>query len=508
MTNRIHEFRNMVDHLADVPIPVIEKEKSITQTSPYRQKYHIESESGTLGDPNGFSYFDGKYHLFYQWSPLAFSKNPHYTQHGWKHLVSDDLVNWQDLGAAIESDTKYDRYGTYSGSAIPEGDKLLMFYTGNTWINTDTQNNWLRVPYQLTAFMDRNNQVHRNNSPIIEGTFAGYTAHFRDPKVWQKDGQYYAIFGVQRKNLTGTALILQSDDFKKWHSLGELKTDYSKLGYMWECPDYFEKDDKGVLVFCPQGLKSSGNRFQNIYQTCYLIGDKVNLPETKFNHGSLKELDCGFDLYASQTMLAPDGRRIIVSWMGLPETSYPTEKYHYSGCMTIPKELQIKDGKLYQVPICEMNSLRKKSRLLNEQLEDEKVSHKLSQMANEYDLTIKFGTSNAFILDLFADESDQRRFRIILNRKKDEITIDRSKSGIEVSSEYGATRKIDYKLTEELNLKIYTDSSSVEIFINGGEKVFSSRIFPAEDQKNVFLNSICGTTDITGSIYEMKQIGK
>lgn len=308
MTNRIKEFKNMVDHLSDVPTSVIDKEQSITNESPYRQTYHIESESGTLGDPNGFSYFNGKYHLFYQWSPLAFSKDPHYTQHGWKHLVSDDLVNWQDLGAAIESDTKYDKYGTYSGSAIPSKDKLLMFYTGNTWINTETDNNWLRVPYQLTAFMDKNNQVHRSNSPIIEGTFDGYTAHFRDPKVWQKDGKYYSIFGVQRKNLTGTALVLQSEDFKKWKSLGELKTNYTKLGYMWECPDYFEIDGKGMLIFCPQGLKGSGNKYQNIYQTCYLLGDQVSLPNTQFNHGDLNELDNGFDLYASQTMLAPDGR--------------------------------------------------------------------------------------------------------------------------------------------------------------------------------------------------------
>jgi len=504
MTNRIKEFRNMVDHLSDVPTSVVEKEQSITNESPYRQTYHIESESGTLGDPNGFSYFNGKYHLFYQWSPLAFSKGPHYTQHGWKHLVSDDLVNWQDLGAAIESDTKYDKYGTYSGSAIPNKDKLLMFYTGNTWINTETDNNWLRVPYQLTAFMDKNNQVHRSNSPIIEGTFDGYTAHFRDPKVWQKDGQYYAIFGVQRKNLTGTALLLQSADFKKWKSLGELKTDYAKLGYMWECPDYFEIDGKGMLIFCPQGLKSSGDKYQNIYQTCYLLGDQVSLPNTQFNHGSLNELDNGFDLYASQTMLAPDGRRIIVSWMGLPETSYPTEKYHYSGCMTIPKELHIKDGKLYQVPVKELDSLRTNHRLLSESITSETVDHKLKTKSNELDMVVNFKDSNAFMLDLFADKLDQRRFRIILNKKKNEVMIDRSQAGVEVSSEYGVTRKIDYELPEKLNLKIYTDSSSVEIFINKGEKVFTSRVFPNENQSHMFLHSVCGTTNVDGSMYEMK----
>lgn len=190
--------------------------------------------------------------------------------------------------------------------------------------------------------------------------------------------------------------------------------------------------------------------------------------------------------------------------MGLPETSYPTEKYHYSGCMTIPKELHIKDEKLYQVPVKEMESLRKNCRPLNEQLTNGTVAHKLKTMSNEIDLTVNLRDSNALMIDLFADELDEKRFRLILNRKKNEIMIDRSQSGMEVSSEYGVTRKIDYELPEKLNLRIYTDSSSIEVFINNGEKVFTSRIFPNEDQIHMFLHSICGTTNINGSIYEMK----
>ena len=505
MTNRIKEFKNMVDHIADVPREVVESEKSITETSPYRQKYHVESESGSLGDPNGFSYFNGKYHLFYQWSPLAFSSNPHYTQHGWKHLISNDLVDWKDLGPAIESDTKYDRYGTYSGSALAENDRLLMLYTGNTWKNTNTKNSWLRVPYQVSAYMDKDNLVHRCEKPIIEDTLPGYTAHFRDPKVWKQDKQYYAIFGIQRKNLTGTAMIYTSKDFANWQSLGELKTPYDSLGYMWECPDYFDLDGKGVLIFCPQGLNGSGNKFQNIYQTCYLTGDKLSLPDTNFNAGSLHELDNGFDLYASQTMLTPDNRRILVSWMGLPETNYPTEKYHYTGCMTIPKELIFKDNVLYQVPIKELKDHRVNQEHISYELNCKKVKKELQNNSKNYELSINLENSEALIMDLFSNQIETNRFRIIFNKKKNEIMIDRSHSGKEISTEYGSVRTLDYDLSKEFNISIYTDTSSVELFINNGEKVFTSRIFPDESQTQVHFMSIKGKSFIEGNIYDMKR---
>lgn len=506
MTNRTKEFINMVDHLADVPEQVKLKEKEIAEGSPYRQKYHVESESGTLGDPNGFSYFNGNYHLFYQWSPLAFSQNPHYTQHGWNHLISSDLVHWHNLGGAIESDTKYDKYGTYSGSAIPVDDKLLLTYTGNTWINTFTKNDWHRKPYQLTAFMNQNNQVVKSNKPIIIDSFPGYTGHFRDPKIWRQNEEYFAILGAQRENMTGTALVIHSKNLKKWNLIGELGTAYKKLGYMWECPDYFDLENHGVLVFCPQGLQSSGDKYRNIYQTCYLIGDKVKFPETEFKHGPLMEMDQGFDFYATQSMSTQDGRRILVAWMGLPETQYPTMTYHYSGCLTIPRELKVRAGKLYQSPIAELQSLRTEKMSINQHLIDEQTRIKLTQSENEYDLAVNFKGANAVTIDLFADKENQRNFKIILNKKKQEMIIDRSKSGKEFSVEYGSTRKIDLKIGQEVKLQIFTDKSSVEIFVNDGEYTFTSRVFPDRQQMYLFFNSISGSASVEGTIYKMNSL--
>ena len=94
--------------------------------SDYRQHYHIQSVTGLLNDPNGFVYHDGVWHLFYQWCPWGAVHGLKY----WYHTVSDDLVRWRNVGVCIRPDTEYDNKGAYSGSALPLGDNLYLYYTG------------------------------------------------------------------------------------------------------------------------------------------------------------------------------------------------------------------------------------------------------------------------------------------------------------------------------------------------------------------------------------------
>ena len=97
--------------------------------SRYRNTYHVEPATGLLNDPNGFSYFNGKYHLFYQ----VFPYGPVHGLKSWALMTSTDLIHWEDEGLKILPDTIYDSHGAYSGSALPlSEDELFIFYTGNT----------------------------------------------------------------------------------------------------------------------------------------------------------------------------------------------------------------------------------------------------------------------------------------------------------------------------------------------------------------------------------------
>ena len=126
-----------------------EEKKQIKENmakSPWHTHYHVEPTSGLLNDPNGFSYFDGKWILFYQNFPFG-------AAHGlksWVQLESDDLVHFNETGVKVFPDTPLDSHGAYSGSAMQFDDKLFLFYTGNV-----RDENWIRHPYQIGALMDK-----------------------------------------------------------------------------------------------------------------------------------------------------------------------------------------------------------------------------------------------------------------------------------------------------------------------------------------------------------------
>ncbi|WP_243148632.1 sucrose-6-phosphate hydrolase [Oenococcus sicerae] len=499
--DRKKQFQNMVKNIKDVKPAIISDEEAIANTSPFRQKFHVEPRSGVLNDPNGFVYFDGQYHLCYQWTPLAFHKDPKIWQHGWYHLVSKDLVHWQEIGPAIESDTKYDQYGTYSGSALSVNDQLFIIYTGNTWVDTDTDQ-WHRVPYQLGAFMDHENHFTKFDHPLLTDSPKGYTGHFRDPKIWQHGSDYYAVLGAQRQDQTGTVVVVHSKDLHHWTTLGEMQPAERNFGHMWECPDYFEVDDQGVLLFSPQGIPAHDGLYENIYQTGCFVGDKMDYHNLIFNHGHFQELDAGFDFYATQTMAAPDGRRILSAWFGISEIAYPTEKYHYAGCLVLPRELSIQDGQLVQKPIRELAALRKEQTKFDFFVSENPVLLAANR-TQEIDAEIDMSTSSRFEMDIRANADNDKNTKLVFDKNEQLVSLSRADAGIPFAAKYGSERYRKLMIKDKIRMQIFVDNSSVEIFINGGIIVFSARIFPDNDQDNLFVTSRGGKTKLTASIWKI-----
>lgn len=461
---------------------------------PWRQTFHVQPIMGLLNDPNGFSFYEGEYHLFYQWFPLG-------TYHGmkyWYHTKSKDLAFWHNEGIAIVPKDPIDSHGAYSGSAIVKDNKLHLIYTGNT-----RDSKWNRRPYQCLAIMNEEGFINKQNTPLVDHVPEGYTDHFRDPKVWKDDDMYRFVIGAQREDLTGAAVVYESSDFKEWRYQGEIKTNLGHFGYMWECPDYFELEGKGVFIFSPQGLTPEQDRFQNIYQSGYLIGKPLDRKTLELDHGEFEELDRGFDFYAPQTMVDEKGRRIMIAWMGQAEVAYPTDSHGWAHCLTIPRELKIRHGKLIQQPVPELQKLRGRSIVIQDMIENEVRTYE-GVRGTTFEMVCEFSAVKAAAVGIVIRASQQEQTIIRYDKTNKKITLNRAESG-NLSDGTNNTIRSCRLDSENIKFHLFVDTSSVEVFINDGEEVFTSRIFPQSGSEEIRFFTEEGSAHMTMTKWDLAQ---
>ena len=462
--------------------------KQVVASDPYRLHYHLMPPVGLLNDPNGFVFYKGKYHVFYQWNPFE-------TAHGakfWGHYISKDLVQWEEAPIALAPDSWFDKDGCYSGSAIVHEDKMHVFYTGN--VKDDKGN---RKSYQCLA-VSEDGLTFDKKGPVIEVP-TGYTAHFRDPKVFFQDKKWYMVLGAQSEAEKGEAVLYSSSDLENWDFHGTLtgsgQQGLGDFGYMWECPDLLEINGKDILLVCPQGLPSRGFEFQNIFQSGYFAGT-VDLEKSAFEHGEFVELDRGFDFYAPQTTMDDNGRYLLFGWMGNAEEEdivQPTIPHEWIHALTIPRELDWEDGILWQRPARELKQLRENEITYSDILLDSKGNslHGIHGDVYELLLEIKEWQLKNFTIQLGSSTS------IIYDQTTQALTFERNNfNGRKLEQRH-------YSLDKLHTLHIFRDTSSVEIFVNDGEAVFTSRIF---DQGKDIVFNVDGRIKLNVSKWDIKRI--
>lgn len=462
-----------------------DKQELVTQKaqSPWLATYHIEPRTGLLNDPNGFSYFDGKYHLFYQNWPFG----PAHGLKSWVHTVSDDLVHFEETGTVLYPDTPLDSHGAYSGSAYAIDDKLFLFYTGNV-----RDDNWIRTPLQIGAFMTTKGKIDKMGKVLIAPA-PDCTDHFRDPQIFSYQGQLYAIIGAQNHHKQGLIKLYKAVDnhVDDWLFLGNL--DFGNTGgeYMIECPNLVFIDNKPVLLYCPQGLNKEALAYDNIYPNTYKICQSFDTSRAKLEHPTpIQNLDHGFDCYATQAFNTPDGKALAVSWIGLPDVHYPTDQYRYQGAMSLVKELTLKNGKLYQYPVAALKSLR--------QAPSTQIARTTTANTYELDLTLAKGQRSQ--LTLFADDKG-KGLTITLDTIDGYLLVDRSQTDFPFDMEHGQKRRCAIP-KDNLQLNIFIDKSIFEIFLNHGETVLTGRYFPSTTQSGIIVSN----ENLSGYYYEMRSI--
>ncbi|NVC93229.1 glycoside hydrolase family 32 protein [Vibrio natriegens] len=427
----------------------------------YRPSWHISPPQGLLNDPNGFIYHDGAYHLFYQWFPYGCE---HKDKH-WVHLTSQDLVEWEWQSVVLTPSLWCDSHGVFSGHALSQGKELMLFYTGNTRIGQERDRQTTQC---LATSSDGLNFT--KHGPVIDALPPNVTPHIRDPKVVRHNDKWLMLLGAQTTELKGRLAIYQSEDLYQWAFVGLFGEEMGDFGYMWECPDLFTLNEQLFVVIGPQGIPSFSEHntiphHNGIVKAQWVDGDGLRM-------GDFQHLDYGFDFYAPQTMQTPDGRRVMCGWMGLPdEVDQPSTDNGWVHQLTAMRELSYRDGALYQWPILEMESLIESSSEIKLDANGVDVGTK------SFDLTVTLDWGDE--LNLF--ENSVQKFVLRADEENRRLIMDRSQT---LNRAQDTIRELPL-VSERIELRILADNSSLEVFVNGGAAVMTSRVFTDKDATKI-----------------------
>lgn len=481
-----------------------------------RLLFHLMPPQGWMNDPNGLCRFQGVYHVFFQYSP----ESPKGGNKSWGHYTSRDLIHWTYEGEPLKPDKDFDRDGVFSGNAFLQNEKMYLYYTGNVeqdgvhdYVHTGREANTILVTSEDGEHFSEKQCLMTNADYPAE-----YTCHIRDPKVWKQDGRFYMIQGGRLIGDKGAVLIFQSEDLVHWKFYKDITTEYD-FGFMWECPDYFvlpakseenmetfgvsetisgeEKSLQGILSLSPQGLAAQEYCYQNIYQSGYFLvqGDILDRPSL----GEFIEWDMGFDFYAPQTFVDEKGRRILIGWAGLADEEYdnePTIRTGWQHALTVPRELSWKNGRVYQNPVEELKQLRLSASYFKSGEEVCLMGEKEGRKA--YEIWMEISAAEGFRVNF-----DQMESGLCLHYEAGVFTMEFYG---ERAEEIGRGRKVRRVLLEKLkDCRILLDTSLVEIYLNHGEVVLTSRYYIqndiAEENQSFVMKSSGGI--FQGSIWEL-----
>ena len=458
-----------------------------------RPAFHLSSRIGWMNDPNGFSFYQGQYHLFYQYYPYNTVWGPCY----WGHAVSKDLIHWEYLPAALAPDEEYDKDGCFSGSAIElEDGRQMLIYTGV--VKKEMEDGSIRdLQQQCLAFGDGLNYRKYENNPVL--TFQdlpkGCSPYdFRDPKIWQEeDGTYRIVTCCATPGRDAKIVLFQSKDGIHWENGRQMIQNFDRFGKVWECPDFFQIDGKWVLLTSPMDMLPEGFEYHNGNGTLCLIGE-FDEESGMFTPQHDQAIDYGIDFYATQTLRTPDGRRIMIAWMQNWDTTpgYRLEPTSWFGQMTIPRELSVRNGRLYQWPVKELEQIRRnrvsyENVYVNGEMELDGIRGRCVDMQIEVRSADPGHPYEKFVIRFAAGG---RYYTMLSYHPRDCIMkIDRKFSGSRRAIIHQRRAEVPSR-DGSVKIRLILDRYSAEAFINEGEQTITANLYTDMGAQRITFNAL------------------
>ena len=447
----------------------------------YREQYHFQPFVNWMNDPNGVCWYQGRYHLFYQANPHSQQWNNMY----WGHAVSKDLVHWTHLPIVFEPQEMIlehaDQYigGAYSGSAVVLEDEVYLYLTRHLELLNGSKE--MREIQCMTKSRDL--LRFEPEKTIIDRKPEGCSEDFRDPKVLKIGDIWYMVLGSA---VCGKAAILlyRSDDMEHWSYVSPLLVEQTDGIRCFECPDFYELDGKYVAVGAWMEHSDENGRYQ---MSRYYVG---GWKDGSFTEEHSDWFDFGSNCYAMQSF-GHEGRRICMSWVSdFYQEHVEVEKGAY-GSLAIPRQMHVKDGRLFMEPVSEIYSLQD-TLICREKGREVSIS---KIPGNHYFARLSLEGDSDFSLVLGRDGEKE----IALVREAG-ITAIRTKGMKSEAAVFPSqAKKVRYA-------EIFVDRRVIEIYLNHGESA-GTKLFYNSGKNGVFELAAEHPEEFSEiALYQMKSI--
>ncbi|WP_235549619.1 GH32 C-terminal domain-containing protein [Paenibacillus sp. Soil766] len=453
----------------------------------HRPQYHLTSPGHWMNEPHAPIYFNGQYHLFYQFNP----NGPFWHYIHWGHWVSEDLVHWRDLPAALAPEPGIDPDGIWSGSAAyDEHGYPALFYTAGNYACSPNQSVGLaHTTYPQDRDLDLKKWVKHSEPIVVQEPGIGYFGEFRDPFVWKEDHTWIMLVGTGIEGKGGTAMVYRSENLTDWELEGPLFVSnyeqYPYLGVVWELPVLLplkrdgQETGKHILLISPWGPEAK-------VEVNYWLGEWDSscfrfIPD----HEEPRLIDVGdFHFTGPSGMVDPvSGRSLlftIAQGERTPEIDYDCGWSHGAG---MPISLTLReDGQLGIEPIEEMRQLRGEQLLNIQNVSLAEANECLQHIRNdsfEIELTFGLGAVHQYGISVRRTPDGEEETVLYYDQDREQLGVNRNKTTLDVRERTTGIQEGLLELQgEPLDLQVYVDRSLIEVYANG-QKCLTTRAYPS-----------------------------
>jgi sucrose-6-phosphate hydrolase SacC (GH32 family) len=458
-----------------------------TYQEPFRPQFHFSPKQNWTNDPNGLVFFEGEYHLFFQYNPFG----DQWGHMSWGHAVSPDLVHWKELAVALPEENGVmiftgsvviDRANT-SGFCTNGKPCMIAVYTGHTPKTAAMP----ALQTQNIAFSNDRGRTWTKyaKNPVLNLNLSD----FRDPGVFWSDQSRRWIMAVSLPNDHKVAFY-GSPDLKRWERLSEFGPAGATAG-QWECPDLFELPVDGNATKTRWVLKVGLNpgSLQGGSGEQYFVG---SFDGTRFTNDNPPAItlwsDYGKDCYCALTFhnIPASHPGMMLGWMSNWQYAGRVPTHPWRGQMTIPREIALRtfpEGiRLVQKPTAQLASLREK----HSSTSGPELPISSGSLVATASMKLQGATRAGW--KLFS--KDGSFVAIGYDSARKEVYVDRTHSGDgSFSKDFPARTAAPLAAPgDTLSFDILVDRNSMEVFAAGGRLAITNLLFAPDATRLVFFS--------------------